>query len=478
MHSLNKTPGLAELVEWREIARRWPFIAAAAAAAALMAALYLAFAAPVYEAETRVVIQNIGLDLASRHTGTLYDKEFLSTQAEVISSPATISRSLENLPPLLESSQGNDPVTAISEKLRVSPLANTDIVRVTFQHSDPEHAVERLKSIIESYRAHLQATEQDSTSSSVELLTRRSSELETQITEMQVRLRTAQNASIALGTEDNSRAGSPLLQQLLTRWAVVQSQLASIESSIVADGPLLATSIDEFSPEGAHELQQLQDELTLARVQVEELSRIYGPVHPERIAAEQRLASLTSQLQTREAELRSSLTAHESRVKHERDLLNELLAREQSRLEDVADARLEEQQLLADLSRMQELHTSTVQTLEALRLADRTIAEGRGSIRVEVLDAFVVPTEPIWPLPGPLLAMATILGALLGLVVMTLDHARIRYGIVHDHEASQLNAHGDGVDAQLLAAAESLQSEVRSSLNRHRQDAAVAGEPS
>jgi hypothetical protein len=90
----------------------------------------------------------------------------------------------------------------------------------------------------------------------------------------------------------------------------------------------------------------------------------------------------------------------------------------------LADARLNVQQLQADLTRVGELHASTVQTLETLQLADRTISAGRGSIHVEILDDFVVPTDAVWPQPVPLLAISAILGSLLGVSIVVLTQRR------------------------------------------------------
>jgi uncharacterized protein involved in exopolysaccharide biosynthesis len=217
------------------------------------------------------------------------------------------------------------------------------------------------------------------------------------------------------------------MEELLTRWAVVQSQLAGIDASLSAGaGSALATSISDVNPEWAQELTQLQTDLTLARVQVDELTRIYGPSHAERLAAEQRLASLELQYSTRESSVLTDLAAQRSRLEHEQSVLDGLLTDEQSRMSTLADARLNVQQLQANLTRVGELHASTVQTLETLQLADRTISDGRGSIQIEILDDFVVPTDAVWPQPVPLLAISAILGALLGMGIVVLSQLRRR----------------------------------------------------
>ncbi|MFG0332349.1 MAG: Wzz/FepE/Etk N-terminal domain-containing protein, partial [Maioricimonas sp. JB049] len=189
---------LVDVVDVQTILGYWRTILCATGVAVALGVAYLAVAERTYEAEVRVVVQNLGLGLDGKGASKTYDKEFLSTQAEVIRSPMTIGRALEFVPPATPPAPDDDPVEDVLDELRVIPLAATDIVRVTYRHNDPQQATRRLESILASYQEHLRNVEQTTASESVALVARRESELSGQLDALQKRL-AAVRAGHALG---------------------------------------------------------------------------------------------------------------------------------------------------------------------------------------------------------------------------------------------------------------------------------------
>jgi uncharacterized protein involved in exopolysaccharide biosynthesis len=385
-----------------------------------LALLYVAVSKPVYEASTRLVIRQVPPGYDAEATPRTSDKVFLATQAEVLGSPRTIGRALELLPFPEELEPDDDPVHLVAEDLRVNPLVSTDVVRVAFQHHDPRHAVDRLQSLIDSYREQLHAAERTSASESLKLLTQREAELAGQVQELQARLQAVHDQQ-PLGTAGDGFEDSPLLRELSARWAATQSnraRLNAVLNNLDADAPKFNTS--DFDLETLRELSELQTERVRARAARDEARAVYGPSHPERLRAEQRAEATDRELQATRQELQSEYQRLALRTEAELQELATLMEQERDRLRSAGAARLEEERLRFEIAQLSELHGASAATLETVRLADRSLAEGRGLVQVEVLDQFEPPTDPIWPLPLPLVAVSTLLGGLLSAGVLWL----------------------------------------------------------
>ncbi|QDU40124.1 Chain length determinant protein [Maioricimonas rarisocia] len=409
---------LVDVVDVRTILSHWRTILCATGVAVALGAAYLTVAERIYEAEVRVVVQNLGLGLDGKGATKTYDKEFLSTQAEVIRSPLTIGRALELVPPATPPEPDDDPVEDVLDELRVIPLAATDIVRVTFRHNDPQQATRRLESILASYQEHLRDVEQTTASESVELVARRESELSEQLDNMQTQL-AAVRAGYSLGGAgtDVRQREDAVLRDLTDQWAAARARRIQLESVADSAESERGVSVPEAAVDSSlyREMLQVSGELREARAALEESKRILGPKHRERIALEQRIASLEQELESVREQVRIDAGRQLAAVRSQEQALQTLIAEERTRLQELETGLLEEQQLLTEIERVGELHASTLATRESLELADRALARGRASVFVQVLDDYVVPQEPIWPLPGPLLVVCGALGMLLSL---------------------------------------------------------------
>lgn len=449
-------------IDWKQIVRLWPRVVAGGLGAILLAAMYLQVADPVYEASVRMVVRNVGLGFDDvSGTQKHYDREFLSTQAEVIRSPATLARSLELVPPPPAApGSSSDPVAKIADQLRVNPLANTDILRVTYQDADPQQAAARLQSIVESYREQVHETEQILAEKSAEVLSEREAELARQLAELEQQLADAERP-LGAGAEGRERTDSPLIKELTAQWVTIQAQVAGIESQLdsndAAEVPLLG---EHLSNEAGREYANMQRDLAQATSDAQALEQTYRETHPALRAARQRVTTLQAALAAWRSEQLHGLRQELARLKQQEQHLKSMLDAEETRLAALQRARFDEERLTAEMERVGALHASTAAAVESLRLAHRSLAAGRGSISITVLDAFDVPETAIWPQPGPLLALAGLLGAGLAIALsLTIDHWSLLVPSLED-ATSPTGANRDAkpsAEASLLDETQSLQ---------------------
>jgi uncharacterized protein involved in exopolysaccharide biosynthesis len=403
---------------WR---RRWLMIGCVGATL-LLGGAYVRLVEPVYEAQVRVVIQDRGLALDGQSSKT-YDKEFLSTQAEIIRSPLIIELALRDTPPPETTEPDDDPVGTVHECLRVSPLAGTDIVMVSFQHADPNHATDRIRSILQSYQQHLNETEQVAAGETMELLARREKELRGELELLQQQYMRLRAESPLLGdARDAISVETTTLKDLSDRLADVRARrtllAASLGSVSDADVSLDWVLTQPLGNTLSHNIRALYQQLVEARANARELQKVYGPLHPEFQLTTHRVALLEEELRQQQAAAIAGLRQQLDVLIAEEQALEGQDTFERSRLKQVDRFLLEEQRLQANLLRVERLYTTALAALEGVQLADQALADGRASILVQILDDFVAPVDPIWPQPIPFMALSGLLGLFLSTVAI------------------------------------------------------------
>lgn len=454
--ALTPQPSFSEIIDLKLLKRWWPYVAAGGIMAGVLAAAYVVTVAPAYEAEVRVVVQNAGLGIEGTGARPVYDKEFLSTQAEIIRSPATIARSLHELPPSAIDSEDPDadPIEIIAESLRVNLLAGTDIVRLTYEHSDPEYAAARLKSIVTSYQTHVRDAEQTAASQAVKLLSRRESELAQQLDILQKQLLEVRSGADHSVTGETSR-DSPLLKELTNRWVALQADLVATQAELAASSS--GDAINLASSVVSREIVTLENDLFEARARATAAAQVLGPDHPERLALDREVSTLQAEVTARQQQMLSALVVRSQQLVSENESLKSMIHEESERLKTATTSRYDAERLQAQIAQVADIHGSTATALESVQLADRTLAEGRSSIIVDVIDEFTIPQKAVWPQPIPLISVAVMLGGLLALAASVVVESYQRLQIRSSMTAATQNP---GDEEHMLQKAQRFQQEV------------------
>jgi len=405
---------LTEYVDWKFLGRCWPLLLLGAVGAGILAAGYVSQIDRIYESSVRVVVQKVGLGIEGPSITKTHDSEFLSTQAEILISPTIIARSLQKLPYPTSGDAIQDEariVEKISKNLRANTLAKTDIVRLTYQHEDPRETNGRLEAVVESYRGHLRETEQTAASRSAELLAGRKAELDAQIEERKQELAQARESSGEIQSSEN-----PLLRELTRRWVEVQTELATTETMLAE-----ATSGSGNRPRlRTPDLANAERELHTARTEMQTARNVYGPSHPEFVVRTGRLQLAEQQYRELLAGQQTELQSQQLRLQQEATRLKGMIDTESQRLQGLALSQSDEESFQAEIAHLMEMRDSAAATLETMKLADRSLANGRSSVFIDVIDPFLLPDEPVWPQPVPIIAVAFLIGGLASLIGLIL----------------------------------------------------------
>ncbi len=401
--------------------------------ALLLGVVYLLLAEPVYETEVRVLIQQRGRE-ADGTTSKTYDKEFLSTQAEVIHSPLTIAAACRALAEAagepLNEAELQEEVEDVADELRVTPLATTDIVRVAYQDADAARAAAMLREVLVSYRARVREDERAASEGSLELLSEREAALRGELTQLKSEYAVLRAAAPLVGeSRDAVDLAATRVRDLSSQLLTVRGVLRQLEQTLsyinTLSEPLQADQVvpvlAAFDDPAARALSDAQQDLLQALTQLETARSVYQDRHPQRQAAERLAAAAETRLAEQTAVVVQSLRERLPLIKAEEQELTALLQEETQGMKSLDEALVRERHLAAEIEQKRELHHAAVSLLNDVQLADQAVAQGNGSIHVRVLDAFVVPEEPLWPQPAPLLAACAILSLLLGTLVVALQ---------------------------------------------------------
>ena len=215
---------------WR---RKWHLVASMTV---IMSAgvVYLIVAKPVYEAGARVLIQKEGLTFNREHPFA-QDRFFLATQAEVIGSPLTVRRALESvtvtIPPKLKDKVA--PVDFVLASLRVTPVIDTNVLRIDYRSQHPEEAVQLVQACIKSYRENLEDSEGDTYSDTLRLLVQQESELRDELQSLQVEYEELRHGGPLVGrAADGTDVHTALLRELGQRLTEARIRRINIETRV------------------------------------------------------------------------------------------------------------------------------------------------------------------------------------------------------------------------------------------------------
>ena len=120
--------------------------------------------------------------------------------------------------------------------------------------------------------------------------------------------------------------------------------------------------------------------------------------------------------------LSQQLTALQKNEAH----LTEIYEAEFQKVKLLDTSMLKEQNALADIQRVQDLHDFTAKQLRELEFADEALASGQITTMVRMLEAPDGTSKLVWPRPLQFISLCAVLGFVMGCVLVTLAERMAR----------------------------------------------------
>lgn len=447
----------APTLELCQLVQGWRTLTLTTASGMLIGVLLLQIIQPRQEVTAKLLIEPQGSALDGKYSSSR-EKEFLPTQAEVISSPAVISNAVRKTQTLLSEVEAAGRVVAVAKELKVDPLAGTNVLFLRYSDRTAQHAVGLVNALINAYREYLATAELSYQQQMLTLLKSQEQEYQTQLVAVHAeyeRLVETRKANFAPDANASGRVLSGLEESL----AVLQSHRLQMERAVeqfalrsqaspkiaranvratedsfletTADSPvneddlrrvvqdLAALSRESWS--GIQNPVELETRLVEARGRVSELTTALGPQHPELLSA--RAAVLRYEQELRRVVLTAPTTIQLALngIRQEEESLQQ---RYDSHLRLASEAellRLKENRKMDEIDRLQRASEGIQLQLQQWQTVDYSTAGGQTGISVTILEA-PMPTERSFA-ANPLIitgisGLLGLLAGVSGLVVM------------------------------------------------------------
>jgi len=429
-------------------------------------ALYFVRTPHTYEVKARLLVERQDMPLATgQPEKPAKDLDFLATQAEILKSPAVVSRAAEQIE-WLSKSPHLSPTQSMIGDLAVRPVMGTSVLSIGFQASDSERAVQAVTAIVDSYRHYLNETERGAHLETLGLLTRNEKELRSDLQELEEQYVTLRKNSPLAGKGKGGvdvhmalveELGRQLAQarnsriQLENQLQIVEhgrkqpgdfaevsttntgGYVGYVKSTSTAGGNSQQTELAEATgasqlaaakAANTAELENLQKQLTEAQMREKELAERYGHKHPDLRAVREQIIELTAQYQQAINDAPEVLRNQLEAANANEQRLTEVYQVELETAKSIDQFILEEHQLVGQIDRVRASHDSLLDQLRHWKLTDEAVADGRSRVRVTLLEQPTIPLKPVWPDPGLLFGVCGLIGLVASAGVITFLEVR------------------------------------------------------
>ncbi len=398
-----------------------------ALAGALIGLLIALASTPLYPVTAQVVIERQESTAAEGSTRASGGSSFIATQAEVMQSDSVISEAVAAIPRAEHLDEDADPVADAAAAVQASPVSGTQVVALGYLGPDGAHGVALLEAIVDAYRNVLRRDEASRQSEKLRAKQAEIAVLDEEAIELEDKLAALRLENGTFGSaEDTADAQTVLLRDLA-------SQLTDVRNERIALENRLATGSDQLAILDPS-VRSLQEQLWEAEAELSRVRLSLTPRHPSVEAAQREVTVLKRQL---EESSKATPDALERDIEAARGLeaqLSDVYEAERKRMASVERDRREESLLLEELERVRALSDERRGELLDQRLVTRLAETGELGVHARMIESPSLPEAAVWPRPGFLFVVGTLLGAFIGLVAAVVSLQRER---AHVHTAQE-----------------------------------------
>ena len=423
--------GLLQII-WR---RRW--IVLLAVVVALAAGLiYLAKATPVFTSTSQLYVEQSGPRIITEQEGVMtQSKNYLYTQAELIRSTSILALVVDD--PLIAGLRTFDkvdnPLGFLKSRIQSQVGKKDDILSISLDSPYPAEAAQLVNRIVDGYITY-HATQKKTTS--VEILKILQKEKTKRESELAKKFETLLDFTREHGGLAFDDQGNNIVLQRLAQLsnALTEAQLQAINSKadyetvkmMVHDPDRIKQLVQAQRSTGVYvslgdQESQLRSELKLYQGQLENLKRQITAVHPMYLSIKKQIAALENKIEAEKKQFAQDYLE----ITHQRWVTA------QQREAEIMTSFEQQQELARDLQTNATEYAiiqSDVNRTERMcdiiddRIKELNVTEDVGALNITILEVARVAEKPSKPQRSQIMAMALVLGLMLGVgLTLTLD---------------------------------------------------------
>ena len=402
----------SEISEYVKIVlEHWRLALAVALAVFAAAGVWTYTTKPLYTSSVNIQIdpEQAVLPYKEVYDSVTADPRYLLTQGQVLKSEALARRIVTqlNLASASDSDQVARQARGFASRLVVTPVENTQVVKVSYRSEDPVFAARAVNTLADEYANYSVESKRDSNTKAKEFLG-------AELSKQKQKLEQSEQALVQYSRAHNMLLPSDGTNAITQKLNDLNREMTKVEAEVIANQyqALKGTTLDNF-PEGlkTNVMRDLESRRSTLELKLATLTVQFGPKWPEVITLGKELADVRQQLVNgmRRA-LEQANAEYNLSVAHRERLATALAA--QSRLADqLTQDSIQYNILKREVDTDRQIHEGLLQ-----RLKETDVSAGLKSGNVHVIDRGYVATRPSSPNVPLNLALGLTLGLLSGVM--------------------------------------------------------------
>jgi len=311
-------------------------------------------------------------------------------------------------------------ITLFSENLTISPVPNTQVVKIAYTSESPKLAAEIANTVAEVYIESYLEAKFDMTSKATSWLNDSLAGLRNKLEVSEKKLAEFDQREQLVDLDGVVGLASEELQGL--REQLLQAENRLKESEIIFE------QVQNFNGDPAElaampavqnhpSIQNVKEAELKAQSNVSELSKVYGPKHLKMISAQAELASVMQALENQVASLISGITNEYRQAQSQVNRLRVAVASAKEEYRTLSTLESKRRVLQREVDTNQQLYDSFF-----TRLQETSEVEGFESANARVLDRATLPVEPFKPKKSLILIATLVMSTGFGIfIALVLD---------------------------------------------------------
>lgn len=423
---------------WMLIRRHQFRIIGFAAVLTILSALVIFSLPAIYEAETTILIESKDAKVVSIEE--VYDigsakTEYYLTQFEVLKSQQLAEKVIEKLGltknPIVNPPQGDgallnlpflqeEPKTEAAilestkawyaDNLEVNPIKNTQLVKVSFNSTDPELSAKIINTMAVAYIENDLEARLDMTRQAATWLNGRMAGLRENLDRSEQELQAYREQQNLVEVEGVKTLAGKELNEVTTKLVEARRKRSETENIVNQIRGADASSLPAVLEHSL--VQRLKEQEAVAEQKLSELSKRYGPKHPKIVAARSDLSAARGNTGQQIDRVIEGVRKEYEVAKANEESLTKSLENLKADMQVIN----RKEYKLSELERAVEVNRQLYDTFFS-RIKETSETGDLQSAHARVIDKAIVPSEPVKPKRLLLLALAAVLSLLIGVVL-------------------------------------------------------------
>jgi polysaccharide biosynthesis transport protein len=409
------------------VRRRWAILLVFSVIVATVA-LQTYTATPIYQATLQMLIERQAPRLLDQQgTGGQYDysgEEFYQTQYKLLESRALAKKVADKLNlktnphyayifQNLPSNPANDLLQQAEERLsvaivagvQVSPIKQSRLVNISFSHPDPKFAAQMVNTLAQCYNDLALDFNFATSQETAQWLKQKLGEARKKLEESEAKLNEYKRQNNIVALEDKESITAQKLEQLNKDLVSAQTQRMASEAKVkeVSQGNPIPEVLNNSL------IQTLKAREAQIIVEISEMSKKFGRLHPRMIQLNNELAATREKIGAEKDHVTLSLKNEYKMAQNQEANLKGALEAQKVNTLDQGDRAIQYRVLLRDVETNRALYENVLKSLKTT-----TANENVPVTNIRIVQRASVPATPVSPRKSRNLLLATIAGLVLG----------------------------------------------------------------